>query len=120
MVPASRVVRGSLEQAERASEAASNNPKMAENDPDETFLALITTPLARAETRALLMSSSKMLARQKRAVKQSFYRSAGRNYNMGTREPFTQREQNTVRRGMDTVGGGPTHVDEDRTARKSR
>jgi hypothetical protein len=41
MVPSSRVVRGSPEQAERASEAASSNPNVAENTPDEAFLAFI-------------------------------------------------------------------------------
>jgi hypothetical protein len=49
MVPSSRVVRGSPEQAERATEAASTNPKVAENNPDETFFAFIATPPAERE-----------------------------------------------------------------------
>jgi hypothetical protein len=47
------VVSGSPEQAERAREAASTNPNVAENNLDETFLAFITTPPAKTKQLAL-------------------------------------------------------------------
>src|SRR5262249_40183265 len=74
IVPFSRVVRGSPEQAERASEAASSNPSVAENNPEETFLAFIKTPPANTEQVPLMNKARCLPDKSKRQISLSAVR----------------------------------------------